>query len=76
VSDQNYCSHCSSAGSIEFGMCQVCLKDYSRNETYFGGRSQSALAFYHHPQTGEAHSPGSFDFTRRMMEMVSSSMET
>ena len=28
----NYCDYCGSAGSIEFGMCQVCLKDYSENE--------------------------------------------
>lgn len=26
------CENCGSAGSIEFGMCQVCLYDYSRAE--------------------------------------------
>ncbi len=26
------CERCGSAGSIEFGMCQVCLYDYLREE--------------------------------------------
>ena len=46
MSKPNHCDHCGSAGSIEFGMCQVCLKDYSRDETYFGGRSKIDLGYY------------------------------
>jgi hypothetical protein len=49
VSDHNYCTRCRSAGSIEFGMCQVCLADYSHDEDYFGGRSRSMLTYYRRP---------------------------
>lgn len=26
------CDRCGSAGSVEFGMCQVCFKDFTRRE--------------------------------------------
>lgn len=30
------CERCGSAGSIEFGMCQVCLAEYPDEEPLFG----------------------------------------
>ena len=39
------CDRCGSAGSVQFGMCQVCLKDYTdREDRHDGGARTSALA--------------------------------
>ncbi len=35
MSGRYSCERCGSAGSVEFGMCQVCLHDYTQAERGF-----------------------------------------
>jgi hypothetical protein len=39
------CDYCGSAGSVEFNMCQVCYRDYSKDDDFRGERPRTtALA--------------------------------